>query len=691
MRQRPTCTSVVFAALLSGCAGQAPSEPAAPAPSPAPPSSAAAATAKPEAPEPAPPPLDPLRNRDDVPADRRVVIRVEGETRVVDEADALEAGYSIVSMRDDWTPFIFKPMVDAEGNVLPNRYRRIYIGLATDTLDEDGRPLDDDEKNYLEVFGIPPSMGVMRDRFVTDADAACHEKIDYDLIASLDEMTYRSDRSQKSYGYKVQRWKKTLASAAKKLKLAPTEASYDAVAKAEPKLADLVSRVRRAELERKALAEIDKRLDCDKHNHPRYRHKKGRLDQGLRHAIRRFQRKNKLYEHTNLRDQTMVKLGQPPLRTNYDSFVRAFTERVIDSAHVLEDGTSHTRTYVGADGSTKPIRNLVGEFVSAALEQAGLDTPEKALAFFRAHPPEDFDWLRLGVVFPDKPEYYGEHMEMQLVVNRGTVWYDRPFNDDGSKRRQPRGRMPKLMLYTTYRGQEIQLVRWPTTIGGWRTDQAPNGYVYLRYKGSDVGDRVIRKIIAGPTWIPPESTPLKSLAKGRYVAGKRQQVVNYSEMGPGYLSAYGLVAGYFVIPGENGRDYDRGIRAHGSSDYMSIRSAQRFSHGCHRLMNHHAVRLYGYLLNHRNMTVAGDQPLNHERQFLHQDTVYHVRVPSRGFQYDLDPPLPVTVQKGSVRGDLTKPPEGFVKIPGRAYPDAMPGESSEDEDARAGADGDEEI
>ena len=128
-------------------------------------------------------------------------------------------------------------------------------------------------------------------------------------------------------------------------------------------------------------------------------------------------------------------------------------------------------------------------------------------------------------------------------------------------------------------------------------------------------------------------------------------------MGPGYLSAFGLVAGYFVIEGKNGRDdVDRGIRAHGSSNYMSIRSSRQFSHGCHRLMmNHHAVRLYGFILNHRNHRIAGDQKMNYQRQFLYKDEVYQVRVPSQGFQYVLDPPLPVDVLEGEIEGKRRNP------------------------------------
>src|ERR1035437_5698986 len=86
-----------------------------------------------------------------------------------------------------------------------------------------------------------------------------------------------------------------------------------------------------------------------------------------------------------------------------------------------------------------------------------------------------------------------------------------------------------------------------------------------------------------------------------------QRVVNYDELGPGYLSAYGVVAGYFVQPGKAGKsDWDNGIRAHGSSDYLSIYSSEGYSHGCHRLPNHVAIRLYGFILRHRPMHVLGE-------------------------------------------------------------------------------------
>src|SRR5262245_22026241 len=66
---------------------------------------------------------------------------------------AEEAGYTIVDLTNDWTPFLFERHVDAEGQALPNRYRRVFIGLANDQLDGDGQPLEAGTKNYLELYG----------------------------------------------------------------------------------------------------------------------------------------------------------------------------------------------------------------------------------------------------------------------------------------------------------------------------------------------------------------------------------------------------------------------------------------------------------------------------------------------------------------------------------------------------------
>jgi hypothetical protein len=407
----------------------------------------------------------------------------------------------------------------------------------------------------------------------------------------------------------------------------------------------------------------------------------------MRQAIRRFQQKHMIYEGHALAPRTREALGRPLLDNDHRSLVRALRERVVAAAAILEDGTADPKAgWRTTTGERRPVPNLADTFTDEAVRQLALDTPERALAFFRRHGAADFGHLRAAVKLPAPPEYYGPEMDLSIEIDRGDVWYDLPFDDKGAYKPQARKKFPQFQLYAKHRGQRVPLVRWRTTIGGWRAEQASDGYEYFRYKGSDVGPRVIRQILAGPVWIAPESTPIRSLTKTKWLGGRAERVVNYDELGPGYLSAYGLVAGYFVVPGANGRgDFDNGIRAHGSSDYLSIYSDSGFSHGCHRLPNHLAIRLYSFVLRHRPMRVDGDQTMDFARQFLSKDEVFEIRIPSRGYRYVLDPPLPVEVLEGEIKGKLKDPVLTYVPKPGVRYPGPPPPVPSSAESRAGGA------
>jgi hypothetical protein len=145
-------------------------------------------------------------------------------------------------------------------------------------------------------------------------------------------------------------------------------------------------------------------------------------------------------------------------------------------------------------------------------------------------------------------------------------------------------------------------------------------------------------------------------------------VTNHDEVGPGYLSAYGLVAGIHVEPrgqGERKFYFDNGIRTHGTFDYTSLRG--RFSHGCHRLANHLAVRVFSFVLQHRRWRAIGAMPLDYRKTFVAQGGVYDLRLPFRGYYYELDPPMSVTTLPGTVKGTRTQPVPGYVNKPGVAY------------------------
>jgi hypothetical protein len=614
-----------------------------------------------------------LKSSDDLPPERRALLLEDGKERWVDARAIESAGYTLVDLSDAWTPLLFREEHTAQGQPLANRYRRVFLGLANDALDNDGVPLEPGGKNYLELYGIFPSLSVLRARFLESAKGACHDPESVEVISAVETVAAIAPENVERENRRFVTVRAALEEARKRAKVK----TLAELAASRPALRGKVEFVERRAAEKLAMAAVERRLRCEKMFSSEFRHKPGVYDEAMRLAVRRFQQKNMIYEANLLRRRTVDALARPPLDNDYDSLVRAIRERVVSAAAIIEDGTARTAQGPGPD--------LVSEYTKLALEQLGLTDAQAALGFFQRHEQAEFKTLLGAIKLPPRPAYYAEHMALSIVVDRGDVWYDLPLDASGKFVVPSRKHYPTLTLQVTYEGKTIALARWRTTIGGWRAEQAPNGYEYYRYKMSDVGPRVIRQVISGPVWIAPTSTPTRALVKGKKVNGSMMRVVNYDELGPGYLSAYGIVAGYFVTPGQNGGpDRDDGVRAHGSSDYLSIYSPQGYSHGCHRLPNHVAVRLYSFILSHRRKVVAGDQPLTLSRQFLNQDTVYEMRIPSRGYAYYLDPPLPVEVLKGEIKGAQKTPIIGYMPKPNESYPPGPPPPTPDSPEAKAG-------
>ena len=610
------------------------------------------------------------------PAERRAVQVVAGKERMVDAEQAVQRGLTVVDLSDGWAPYIFQDGKAADGALLPNRYRAVFVGLANDRSDGDGQALPPGERNYLELYGIPPSLSVLRTRFLADAVRTCEASVDNARLLAVDGIETFGHSTEKKEANKHRLRGLRLEAARGKAGVATLEE----LASADPSYAGAVKTHLRVEAERAAFVEVEKRLVCEGLMDPA-KHKPGSYDAPMRSAVLDFQQKNGVFAQADLTRTTLEAMGRPLLANDFATLRRVLTERAAHAGGFVEDGTAispmppgkHGKpraipSYRSDDGTAVPVPDLVGQATEALMARLGLASPEDALAFFHRHSESDFRWLRAAVRFPDPPEYYGPKMDLVAEIDRGDIWYDFPFDSKGNRLPQPRTRYPTFNLYVRWRGEKVPLVSWRTTIGGWRSELAADGEEYYRYKDSDVGKRVWHHIVSAPVWLPPPSSPLASMVKTKWVAGGYPRVVNYDETGPGFLSAYGLVAGIHEQAKRRGEElayFDNGIRTHGSFDYMSLRG--RFSHGCHRLHNNLAVRLFSFVLKHRHAKVLGPMALGFRRTFYWDGEVYEMRLPTRGFYYELDPALPVETLKGDIAGQLQQPVTGYVRKPGVTY------------------------
>jgi hypothetical protein len=673
--------------------------------------------------EPPPPP----------PEGRAVLAFKDGQVAKMTEPQALAKGLTIIDLSNFWVPFIFSETDGPESERLPNEFRPIFRKLANDwpyesrtmsaarvlversieraraakilELREQGVSeeeikelwgLEDpenkeakeepdageeedafegglgDAEHFLEVFGIPPSLSVLRKRALEEVGRKCFSDVDFEAIKRFDGfVAYNNNDTAEAEAKKGRTFSVKMRREMERLGVAdPLELVDRKDAKASAGLMRIAFRF-------EAMIEAQKQLACEGMFHPgaEKTYRKGGLDWRTHLALVAFEHKNRIFGWGFFGRETLEALGRTPTERLYDTFLRVLAERIADAAGVVEDGSAKesraaAATYKDEKGETRDVPNLIAEFTSAAVRHMDLTTPKKVLAFLTSREDKDFDKLFVAVPMPPKPPYYGDVMDLHVEIDRGDVWYDYPFTEDGGRKSQPRKRMPKLTLFVKWNGQDIPLVSMGTTIGGWRSELAPDGYEYYKYKNSDVGPKVWKDIIAGPVWLPPDTTPVNDLVKTVTYRGRKVKVPNYDEFGPWYTSAYGLVAGFHVRPVErkNGTmDYlDNGIRSHGSFDYNSI--LRRFSHGCHRLYNHLAIRLFDFVLKHKKCTRIGQIPAGYSHQVQLEDgETYMIQLDSKGYRYELTDPLPVNVLTGNIRGRQRSPIEHYMPKPGVEY------------------------
>jgi len=617
----------------------------------------------------------------------------EAQTPVT-EATARRRGLTLLDLGDAYAPTIF-----TEDESLGPRgrqpYRSQFVRLANEELRSMRR---DPTERYLELFGISPTLNVIRERLADEERHRCHDAVEDAAIGEISRALRpgADPTAQRRRVVSVRVLRRRLEGVATRRGLASIDELADGGNSRE---AREYRRLQRIEPIVQGIRAVQAHLRCEGTLHRRARD--GVLDAWTGRALRVWQSRHMIISLASRLDEaTRASMVMDSRELDFLTLLRALRERVVDATGVLEDGSTSNQwgTVLGRQlniddefrwmNRVDPLANgtpdLVSQETEAAASALGWTDPAAALAWMNENAADRQDERVVALPLPPPPPYHSDHMDLHVEIDRGDVYYAFPFTAEG----RPRGRRvvhrPITTIFVRHEGRDIPLVRWNTTIGGWQPEINPAGGVGMRYKESDVGARVWRDVIAGPAWLPPPNTPDDELVRRR----NGEWVPNNDITGPGYDSAYGMT---MVIhhqvqgEGEDERWTDNGIRSHGSVSYRSI--LRGYSHGCHRLFNHLAVRMSGFLLNHRTHTVQGRIPASLRRE-LHPDPenaeeVVVLEISTRGFRFELDPPVPVNVSRGNVRGGEQRPLLGFYPLPeelqeqARAEAEAAPGPTGE--------------
>lgn len=629
-------------------------------------------------------------------------------TRWVCPADLAAQGLTSLDLSDTWTPPIFReePSLGEAGK---QPYKAVYLKLAAGEVDDplvEHRAATD---RYLEPYGIFPNITVVKARLLDAERHACHDAVDDADLAALErsvspyedpavgrqrvktlkglegqfrrELTRRAEAAAKEAAKEAARAAAQAAEAgivgppapapAVPAKVEYGPADFAALA-SEKKWAGPVAKWKKARNRVEAIRGMQEHLKCE-----------GELDRSetsgvfgwnTQLALQIFQRKQFLGARSTLDAESRDHLIADSHELDFKALLRALRERVVAATGLLEDGSAVGRwgQVLGRTLDSNefrytlpdvPLPNGAEDAISPATEAAaralGWTTPDAATRWLEAR--ADLASLVVAVKLPPPPPWHSAHMDLRAEVDRGDVWYDYPVGPSGRLRSHPIERRPSNTLYVKHGDQEIALVRWATTIGAWKEERLESGDVVYKYKNSDVGPRIWRHLVTGPSWLPPPSTPDDDLVQ----RGRKGWEVKTDILGPSYASAFGLVMliHHQPVVRKSGKTvyFDNGIRSHGSVSYRSI--VRGASHGCHRLFNHLAVRLGGFLLAHRPHTVEGNLPVTYGRRFTYKGEALHVKLESRGFGFVFEPPVPVNVLEGRIRGRVRRPPAGSMPVP----------------------------
>jgi hypothetical protein len=558
-------------------------------------------------------------------------------------ADAAARGLTVIDLRDDWVPPIFATAPDGTG---PG-YRTTYVALAQERFAEagaDGELATRDR--YLELFGIAPSLGVVRARLGDELRHRCHASVDGAALAALTDRIAEEPSPSATAKVAQARALRALLEADRARRKLPDLDALGAISAYYRRLVALLA-AREARLA--AVRAVQAHLACDGLFQARP------LDAAYTWqtstAVERFQRGAMLVPNAMVDEPTRAMLAQGSRERDLRTALRVLRERVVAATGLIEDGTAGDgpgtvlgRTLDpdarwrprGATALAGAAPDLISRATEAAARALGWRDAGSVLAFLDRLASAESSSRLVAVSLPARPAYHGPQMQLSIEIDRGDVWRDPVPRQRDVQRR------PSLIVYTTSGDRRIPLARWPTTIGGWQAEKGAG--ITQRWKESPVGPRIWRDLHVGPTWLPPETTPDRELVRpmfGRYVLARER-------LGPSYRSAFGMIAFVHLAEAQlRGRvqTYDQGIRTHGTGNPASL--VDGVSHGCHRLLGLHTVRLASFVLAHREHIRHGDAR-TYYRRVVQYGGSFPVSMNSLGYRIELTSPIPVEVLPGRV-------------------------------------------
>jgi hypothetical protein len=265
------------------------------------------------------------------------------EVRTVDGARAAEEGYFLLDLGEQWTPYLFTDGFANDGTPLPNAYRPTYIALARGELPDDyqGERAKDDK--YLELYGVVPTLHLVRERMRTTAKLACEAELDLTPIQTFKGLvTYENNNAAKKRADDFVYLRSKVQKLMHEQHVEAPEAIDTTALSTRDK--DAVTRYLKQAPEYYAVDAVQKRLVCEGYLKGRGKYQHGALDWATHESLAEFERRHRVLSWGYIGKESLVPLQMSPIEAERAALLRVLVERATHAMGTIEDVEGHRRT-----------------------------------------------------------------------------------------------------------------------------------------------------------------------------------------------------------------------------------------------------------------------------------------------------------------------------------------------------------
>ena len=147
-----------------------------------------------------------LKPRDDLPPAQRAMAIVDGKERWIDAGLAEAAGFTLVDLSDDWTPYILA-RADVRGRASRCRTAIAACSSAWPTISSTAtvNRCRRAPRTTSSSTASPPAFSVLRARFLQDAEHPCHDQESADALEAVETVSYVAPEAIKREEHRLAR------------------------------------------------------------------------------------------------------------------------------------------------------------------------------------------------------------------------------------------------------------------------------------------------------------------------------------------------------------------------------------------------------------------------------------------------------------------------------------------------------